>query len=69
MGMIQKSVSSSELHRNTREVIDEVRVSGEPVVVENYGKPMVVVISIAAYEAYLRYQTKNNKADTETISG
>ena len=33
-----------------------LRVKGEPVVVESYGKPMAVVLSYEEYQRYLQYR-------------
>lgn len=49
-------VSSTELQKNTREVIDWARVKGEAVVVETYGKPMAAILSYDEYEAYRQYK-------------
>lgn len=53
---MSKTVSSTELQKKTREVIDWARVRGEPVVVETYGKPMAAILSYSEYQAYLRYK-------------
>jgi prevent-host-death family protein len=53
---MSKTVSSTELQKKTREVIDWTRVRGEPVVVETYGKPMAAILSYSEYQAYLRYK-------------
>lgn len=53
---MSKTVSSTELQKKTREVIDWARVQGEPVVVETYGKPMAAILSYNEYQAYLRYK-------------
>ena len=49
-------VTSTELQKKTREVIDWTRVKGEPVVVESYGKPMAAVLSYEEYQRYLQYR-------------
>ena len=51
-----KVVSSTELQKNTREVIDWTRTKGEAVVVETYGKPMAAILSFDEYQAYLQYK-------------
>ena len=51
-----KTVSSTELQKKTREVIDWTRTEGEPVVIETYGKPMAAILSYKDFEAYMRYQ-------------
>ena len=51
-----KTVTSTELQKNTREVIDWARIRGEPVLIETYGKPMAVVLSYDEFKAYLQYR-------------
>lgn len=51
-----KTVTSTELQKNTREVIDWARIRGEPVLIETYGKPMAVVLSYDEFIAYLQYR-------------
>jgi len=53
---MSKTVSSTELQKKTREIIDWARVRGESVVVETYGKPMAAILSYSEYQAYLRYK-------------
>ena len=51
-----KTVTSTELQKNTREVIDWTRTQGEPIVIETYGKPMAAILSYKEYETYLQYR-------------
>jgi prevent-host-death family protein len=51
-----KTVTSTDLQKNTREIIDWTRTKGEPVVIETYGKPMAAILSYEEYEAYLNYR-------------
>lgn len=53
---MSKVISSTELQKNTREVIDWTRTKGEAVVVETYGKPMAAILSFDEYQAYLQYK-------------
>jgi prevent-host-death family protein len=53
---MSKVVSSTELQKKTREVIDWARTKGEAVVVETYGKPMAAILSYDEYQAYLQYK-------------
>ena len=53
---MSKVVSSTELQKKTREVIDWARIKGEAVVVETYGKPMAAILSYDEYQAYLQYK-------------
>ena len=51
-----KTVTATELQRNTRGVMDHARTKGEAVVVESHGKPMVALLPFEEYERYLRYK-------------
>ena len=53
---MSKTISSTELQKNTREVIDWTRTRGEPIVVETYGKPMAAILSYDEYQAYWQYK-------------
>ncbi len=43
-------VSSTEFTRQTRKLMDHARVEKEPVIVEYYGTPHVVIISYETYQ-------------------
>jgi len=51
-----KTVTSTELQKNTREVIDWARMRGEAVLIETYGKPMAALLSYDEYQSYLQYR-------------
>jgi len=51
-----KTITSTELQKNTREVIDWTRTRGEPIIVETYGKPMAAILSYDDYQAYDQYR-------------
>ncbi len=53
---MSRTVTSTELQKKTREVIDWTRTQREPVVVETYGKPMAAILSYDEYQTYLRYK-------------
>lgn len=53
---MSRIISSTELQKKTREVIDWARTRGEPVVVETYGKPMAAILSYDEFEAYQQYK-------------
>ncbi len=44
-------VSATELRVKTRDLMERVKFRGEHLIVENFGRPMAVVIS---YEDYMR---------------
>lgn len=50
---MSKIVTSTELQKNTRAVIDWARTRGEAVVIETYGKPMAAILSYDEYQEYL----------------
>lgn len=53
---MSKTITSTELQKNTRQVIDWTRTRGEPVIVESYGKPMAAILSYDEYQAYWQYK-------------
>jgi len=53
---MSKTITSTELQKNTREVIDWTRTRGEPIIVETYGKPMAAILSYDEYQAYDQYR-------------
>jgi prevent-host-death family protein len=53
---MSKTITSTELQKNTREVIDWTRTRREPVIVETYGKPMAAILSYDEYQAYTQYR-------------
>ncbi len=54
-----KVVTSTELQKNTRDVIDWARTRGDTILVETYGKPMVVILDVAEYEELLRIKREH----------
>ncbi len=44
-------ISSTELRQNTRDLMDRVHFRGEHLIIENFHRPIAVVIS---YEDYMR---------------
>lgn len=53
---MSKIITSTELQKNTRAMIDWTRTRGEPVIVETYGKPMAAILSYDEYQAYQQYK-------------
>jgi prevent-host-death family protein len=51
-----KTITSTELQKNTRGIIDWTRTRGEPVIIETYGKPMAAILSYDEYQAYWQYK-------------
>ncbi len=44
------TITATELRLKTRDVVERVKFKGERLVVENFGRPMVVIISFEDYE-------------------
>ncbi len=53
---MSKTITSTELQKNTREMIDWTRTRGESIIVETYGKPMAAILSYDEYQAYDQYR-------------
>jgi prevent-host-death family protein len=53
---MSKTITSTELQKKTREMIDWTRIKGEPVVIQTYGKPMAALVSYDEYQNYLQYK-------------
>lgn len=60
-----KVVTSTELQKNTRSVIDWARTRGDAVIVETYNKPMVAILPFDKYQDYLRYRQRQREARVE----
>ena len=58
---MNKVVSSTELQKNTRTIIDIARTRSEAIVVETYGKPMVVILPFEEYQQYLAYKQRQQE--------
>ena len=53
---MSKTISSTDLQKKTREMIDWTRVEKEAIVIETYGKPMAALVSYDEYQNYLQYK-------------
>jgi PHD/YefM family antitoxin component YafN of YafNO toxin-antitoxin module len=58
---MSKTITSTELQKKTREMIDWARMEGEAIVIQTYGKPMAALVSYDEYQNYLQY--KQARAD------
>ena len=58
---MSKTITSTELQKKTREMIDWARMEGEAIVIQTYGKPMAALVSYDEYQNYL--QDKQARAD------
>ena len=54
-----KVVTSTELQKKTRDVIDWARTQGDAIIVETYGKPMVAILDVTEYEELLRIKREH----------
>ncbi|MCP4426073.1 MAG: type II toxin-antitoxin system Phd/YefM family antitoxin [Chloroflexi bacterium] len=64
---MEKIVSSTELQKNTRKIIDWARVSGEPVVIQTYGKPMAAILSYEDYQRWLKFVAAEKQPAITTV--
>ncbi len=55
-----KTITSTELQKKTREMIDWTRMNSEPVIIQTYGKPMATLVSYDEYQNYLQYKQARN---------
>ncbi len=65
---MEKVVSSTELQKRTRDIIDQARTQDVTIVVETYGKPMVVILPYAEYQAYLAFKQRRQAARDERFA-
>jgi prevent-host-death family protein len=54
-------VTSTELQKKTRDVIDWARIERDTVIVENHGKPVVAILSFDEYQRLVKLLTKKPK--------
>jgi prevent-host-death family protein len=47
-----ETIQTTDLRRRVREVLDRVRIEGEPVIVQTYDTPQAVLIPYEEYAAY-----------------
>ena len=58
---MEKTVSSTELQKHTRDIIDQTRIQGVSIVIETYGKPMAVLLPFDEYQQYLAFKAKRSE--------
>ncbi|HEY1409830.1 MAG TPA: type II toxin-antitoxin system Phd/YefM family antitoxin [Promineifilum sp.] len=56
-----KTITSTELQKQTRETIDYARIERDAVIVETYGRPMAVILSYDEYQAYMNYRAAQDQ--------
>ena len=60
---MEKTVSSTELQKHTRDIIDQARTQGISIVIETYGKPMVVLLPFEEYQQYIAFKARRAARD------
>lgn len=63
-----KTITSTELQKQTRDAIDYARVERDAVIVESYGRPMAVILSYEEYQAYLLYRQEADERRRERFA-
>ncbi len=58
-------VTSTELQKNTRAIIDWARTRSDAIIVETYNKPMVAILPFDKYQDYLRHKQRQREARVE----
>jgi len=56
-----ETIQSTDLRRRVREVLDRVRLKGEPVIVQSYDTPQAVLIPYEDFETYLAWRSERMK--------
>jgi len=53
-----QTIQSTDLRRRVRQVLDRVRLKGEPVIVQSYDTPQAVLIPYEEFEAYRAWRAE-----------
>ncbi len=53
-----ETIQSTDLRRRVREVLDRVRLKGEPVIVQSYDTPQAVLIPYEDFETYRAWRAE-----------
>ena len=56
-----ENVQSTDLRRRVREILDRVRMGGEPVVVYTYDTPQAVIIPYDQFDAYQTWRSRQQQ--------
>jgi len=56
-----KVISATELRTKTREIRDWVRINGEPVIVEYFGRPELMIVDARQAEAWERFRAQERE--------
>ena len=62
-----KTMTSTELQKNTDIVITWAKAGHETVIVETSGQPMVVILPFGEYQDYLKYKEKHRETRFERL--
>jgi len=62
---MSRIIKATDLHNKTRDVLEWARIDGEEVVVEYFGKPVVVIVRFDEYQNYLGYKEEQREARAE----
>jgi PHD/YefM family antitoxin component YafN of YafNO toxin-antitoxin module len=62
---MSRIIKATDLHNKTRDVLEWARIDGEEVVVEYFGKPVVVILRFDEYQSYLGYKEAQREARGE----
>jgi prevent-host-death family protein len=55
------TIQSTDLRRRVREVLDRVRIEGEPIVVQTYDTPQAVLIPYKDFKAYQAWRMRRRE--------
>ena len=55
---MSETIQSTDLRRRVREVLDRVRLKGEPVIVQSYDTPQAVLIPYEDFESYRAWRAE-----------
>jgi prevent-host-death family protein len=58
--MMPLIISATDLRTRAREIMQRVKFKQEAFLVENFGEPMAVIISVTEYENLLAQSSKSN---------
>ena len=65
---MEKVVTSTELQKHTRDIIDMARTQDMVIVIETYGKPMAVMLPYDEYQAYLAFKQRQHDERRERFA-
>ncbi|MBC8448575.1 MAG: type II toxin-antitoxin system Phd/YefM family antitoxin [Chloroflexi bacterium] len=56
-----RTISATELRTKTREIRDWVRINGEPVIVEYFGRPELMIVDVQQADTWERFQAEERE--------